>query len=165
MGNFRSFSRGKGKRGKSQRDPQSLPLPTPSIPVFLRPNGVVLPARCQVCGTWFPSGFMIGFGSTAGMVGNTSGPCPVCGGMGRIPDGVYNFEKLVEQVVPQLSGPEIASLHTSVGNSKQPSQVVDALDKDPRWRAVVEYLRPKTGAEIAAYVALLYAVLERHLGI
>ncbi|WP_416392516.1 SEC-C metal-binding domain-containing protein [Burkholderia sp. LFS061] len=58
-----------------------------------RPGGelmAVIPAICDRCGTAFPSGFWMD-GNTSGITftGSKSGPCPKCGGVGSIPDGVY----------------------------------------------------------------------------
>ena len=55
------------------------------------PSSTVIPAICNKCGTIFPSGFAIGEAArSTAMEGNTSGPCPECGGMGRIPNGMYD---------------------------------------------------------------------------
>jgi hypothetical protein len=49
----------------------------------------VMPAFCDSCGTAFPSGFDVSAGSI--LVGNKSGPCPNCGDMGSVPDGLVSF--------------------------------------------------------------------------
>jgi len=64
-----------------------------------------IPAFCDTCGTIFGSGFVIDHASQVHLEGNKSGPCPKCGGMGSVPDGVYNF---VRGVVQMLSAPEIS---------------------------------------------------------
>lgn len=43
-----------------------------------------LQAVCDDCGTEFPSGFFIEGCSNASFIGNKSGPCPNCGGMGSV---------------------------------------------------------------------------------
>jgi hypothetical protein len=51
-----------------------------------------LPAVCGTCGTIFPSGFAIAGGPH--YFSNTlAGPCPGCGGMGRVPDGVFDSNR------------------------------------------------------------------------
>lgn len=50
-----------------------------------------LPAICNKCGTVFNSGFVFGGNATVNMEGCSSGPCPKCGSMGNIPNGVYKF--------------------------------------------------------------------------
>lgn len=49
-----------------------------------------LPAICNSCGTIFNSGFLAN-GGTISINNCTSGPCPSCGGIGNIPNGVYNI--------------------------------------------------------------------------
>ncbi len=50
-------------------------------------------AVCDSCGTAFPSGIFIENSTNITMTGNRSGPCPRCGGMGRVPDGRYDATK------------------------------------------------------------------------
>lgn len=50
-------------------------------------------AVCDSCGAAFRSGFFFENASNITMVGNKSGPCPRCGGMGSIPDGRYDVTK------------------------------------------------------------------------
>lgn len=50
-----------------------------------------LPAICNKCGTVFSSGFAVSGNSSITMEGCSSGPCPKCGGIGNVPNGVYNF--------------------------------------------------------------------------
>ena len=66
----------------------------------------MLIAFCEnpACGAIFPATNIIGgSGSvTLEMTGNRVGPCPNCGGFGRIPDGVYHY---ANNVVEFLRGP------------------------------------------------------------
>jgi len=56
-------------------------------------------AVCDSCGTPFPSGFFFENASDITMVGNRSGPCPNCGGMGSIPDGRYDVTQDTIRIV------------------------------------------------------------------
>lgn len=49
-----------------------------------------IPAICPN-GHIFPSGFALGPGGAASVKNVTSGPCPKCGQMGIIPDGLHTF--------------------------------------------------------------------------
>jgi hypothetical protein len=53
----------------------------------------VIPAICDTpkCGTvWFAAHILeLGSGSSAQITNCATGPCPACGGSGRIPDGIY----------------------------------------------------------------------------
>lgn len=62
---------------------------------------MMVPAVCDACHAFFPSGFNIAGG--ASFAGCASGPCPRCGGMGHIPDGTYEF---IDNSIRLLSGPE-----------------------------------------------------------
>jgi hypothetical protein len=48
----------------------------------------VLPAICDQCSTLFNSGFMAENSRNITIEDFTTGPCPHCGGMGHVPDGV-----------------------------------------------------------------------------
>lgn len=54
---------------------------------------ITLPAFCdnQECGAVFPSGFIVENCREMTFKGCVSGPCPQCGGMGHLPEGVFNF--------------------------------------------------------------------------
>lgn len=67
----------------------------PTVVMFSpTPDGqpVNLLAVCDTCGTLFPSGFTIS-GGRHYLSGNLAGPCPGCGGMGRVPDGVVDLTR------------------------------------------------------------------------
>lgn len=50
-----------------------------------------LPATCESCGVqWMQPGIFGGTGQVT-MVGTMVGPCPMCGGFGRIQDGAYDL--------------------------------------------------------------------------
>jgi hypothetical protein len=66
----------------------NLRHPAPAVRLAAMP---ALAAICDNCGTVFPSGFAVE-GTGSGMfTGNKSGPCPDCGSMGSVPDGLYQF--------------------------------------------------------------------------
>src|SRR5919199_6231022 len=52
-----------------------------------------IPVICNRCKKmWFTHNFIGGTGNARiTMIDNTVGPCPYCGGTGRIPDGVYEL--------------------------------------------------------------------------
>ena len=56
-----------------------------------RASLAALPAICQTCGTIFRSGNSFENSTNITRSGNLSGPCPQCGRMGRIPDGLFSF--------------------------------------------------------------------------
>jgi hypothetical protein len=50
-------------------------------------------AVCDTCGTAYPSGIAIENSGNIRIEDVTSGPCPVCGSMGTVPDGRYDATK------------------------------------------------------------------------
>lgn len=50
---------------------------------------VSIPAVCDNCGRMFPSGLGMSGNARVFVYGSKSGPCPYCGSMGSIPDGLY----------------------------------------------------------------------------
>jgi hypothetical protein len=63
----------------------------------------LMPAFCDNCGTIFNSGVYGDNALQTTFVNCTAGPCPRCGGIGHIPDGVYN---LIGNAIEFLSGPQ-----------------------------------------------------------
>ncbi|MEC1650107.1 SEC-C metal-binding domain-containing protein [Bacillus vallismortis] len=61
-----------------------------------------LPAVCDNCNAIFRSGFVIE-NSTATLMNNKVGPCPRCGSVGSVSEGVFNF---IENTIEILSAPE-----------------------------------------------------------
>jgi hypothetical protein len=77
-----------------------------------------IPAVCNDCKNFFP-GDVVSENSTNVIFDNkTAGPCPRCGGTGRVPDGVYNF---FDNVIELVSGPDstVAELQRLAEKLKQ----------------------------------------------
>jgi hypothetical protein len=69
-----------------------------------------LPAVCESCGRlWTPDNLIGGEGRIE-IADVRVGPCPHCGGMGRIPDGVYDLSRSVTRMVSGLSLSDLTSL-------------------------------------------------------
>ena len=51
---------------------------------------VTIPAVCSSCGTLFYAPNLVGGSGTVEFRNSRLGPCPVCGGVGDIIDGIYN---------------------------------------------------------------------------
>jgi hypothetical protein len=72
-----------------------------------------MPAFCDNCGTIFGSGFVFENCRNVALRGNRVGPCPSCGGMGHVPDGVYditgNAIKLLQGTIKTASQLSILS--------------------------------------------------------
>jgi len=62
----------------------------------------MIPAFCISCGTSFSSGISAGNVRGMSLQNNMSGPCPKCGSMGRVIDGIFN---VTEDVIEIVSAP------------------------------------------------------------
>jgi hypothetical protein len=127
-----------------------------------------LPAICQTCGTIFRSGFWVDDSINVTMSGNLAGPCPQCGQMGRIPDGLFNF---IGEAVEVIESPGITTSRLqelidlvrglAIDSSMTPEQVADAVaEKAPGLGAVLKkYLVPQSAADFYAMLAALIGLL------
>lgn len=97
-----------------------------------------LPAFCdnQKCGAIFPSGFMINKAMNIKLQGNKSGPCPHCGSMGSIPDGVFNF---VESTIEIISAPQ----HTIEELGKLSKIITEAIKNRESNQTIAEKIEKK----------------------
>jgi SEC-C motif len=124
-----------------------------------------VPAICDACAAIFPSGYEADNCTNISFTNCASGPCPQCGGMGHVPDGVYNF---IGNTIELLSGPSktisqlnrIAEIIGNAKNSKMSYQeVVSEIDKNaPELSSLKEFL-PKTRNELYAFLALIVSII------
>ncbi|GJA11852.1 hypothetical protein KAM344_23540 [Aeromonas caviae] len=124
-----------------------------------------LPAICDDCGTMFPSGFVMENCTNISLSGNKSGPCPSCGGMGSIPDGVFN---VLGNVIEILDAPRktvdqlnryVRVLNSAREQKLSREQIKEQIDKDvPELASISDFL-PKTRNELYAFLALLLGIL------
>src|SRR5450830_1236996 len=84
----------------------------------------MLPAFCDTCGTVFGSGVVADTATNTTFSGNRSGPCPKCGGMGHIPDGVFNFIGNTIEIlrVPARTVAELTHLAKILREAQEKSQ-------------------------------------------
>lgn len=125
----------------------------------------IIPAFCDSCGTAFPSGIFAENCLHMTMTGNRSGPCPKCGGMGSVPDGIFN---IVGNAIEILNAPM-----RTVEQLKRYAQVLDEakeqklsredvkkkIDEEvPEFSTISQYL-PKNRSELYAFLALIISFL------
>ena len=120
-----------------------------------------VPAFCDNCGSVFPSGFSVSGEATLTTVGGKSGPCPICGSMGSVPDGVFRAagdvirllagsQKTIEQL--QMLVCIIAEARNTVS---EPNKAVDRIKREaPELSAIVEVL-PKTRNELYGFLTVI----------
>ncbi len=120
-----------------------------------------LPAFCDNCGAVFPSGFAIRGEGAKTFVGNKSGPCPVCGRMGSVPDGVFD---VTDNVIRLLSGPQktveqLRKLASVIKEAREtvekPNKAVEKIKNEaPELSSIVDAL-PKTRNELYGFLTII----------
>lgn len=124
----------------------------------------IVPAFCDTCGTAFNSGILVENSMNISFAGNMSGPCPSCGGMGHVPDGVFNF---IGNTIEILSAPgrtvsellgfaEILKDARARGESKE--QVVTRIEKSFPSLSYLAKLLPTTKSELYGFLGVIIAV-------
>src|SRR4030065_663226 len=113
----------------------------------------LIPAFCDTCGTVFNSGVFVENSTNISFTGNRAGPCPKCGGMGHIPDGVFNF---IGNTIEILSAPErtiselmrlVQILREAKANSETREQVASRIEKELPALSKLGKLLPENRAE------------------
>lgn len=124
-----------------------------------------IPAFCDSCGTPFPSGFSFENSFNITLSGNKCRPCPNCGGVGHVPDGVFNFIGRTIEILsaPQRTIEEITRLAEILRDAKtkqQSTEQVSAQIKQeiPGLYSLAELL-PKNRGELYAFLQLVLAAI------
>jgi hypothetical protein len=128
------------------------------------------PAICDSCGAIFGSeGFISGTGATnITITGSKVGPCPNCGGMGSIPDGVYGLQDDTLKVI-QASGTSPDTLQSLIGlleslerGEASGTQVIDRIEREAP--ALAPTVRSALGkSDPAKWIPLLIAIITLYL--
>lgn len=123
-----------------------------------------MPAFCGTCGLVFPSGFVVENSINVSFSGITA-HCPRCGGVGRVPDGIYN---VLGQAVQLLSGPnrsadQLRRLQTALeaarAEGQGPEKVREAiLATAPELTGLASAL-PTTRTELYAFIGVVITLL------
>lgn len=123
-----------------------------------------IPAFCDNCGTAFPSGFFMENCTNISLRGNKSGPCPKCGGMGSVPDGVFN---VIGDVIDIIDAPRktveqlsryVKVLHEARSLNFSREEVKRKIEEDVPELSGISSLLPKTRTELYAFIALLISL-------
>ena len=124
-----------------------------------------MPAFCDNCGTVFGSGFVFENCRSVTLKGNRSGPCPKCGGMGSIPDGVYditeNAIKLLQGSVKTVQQLHKLSVVLAEAQKRKLSkeQVQENIQQTvPELQNFASVL-PQTRSELYGFIGILLAAI------
>ncbi len=128
-----------------------------------------IPAFCDTCGTAFSSGIVVENSFNVSFSGNRSGSCPKCGGMGHVPDGVFN---VVGSTIEILSAPSrtiqeltrlVEILRAAKTSSAKPEDVARDIERDVPALAPLMQLLPANRSEWFAFLAVLLAIVQVYL--
>lgn len=126
----------------------------------------VVPAICDQCGTVVSSGIVLGGHVSATMVGNTSGPCPSCGSIGTIPDGLYDvFGEFIRILAlssrSATSLERLASLLRSAQQQELDSEATaTAIENEtPEFAELATNVRDRQGWSLYQYLTILLMVI------
>ncbi len=126
----------------------------------------IVPAFCDTCGTPFPSGFSFENATNITLSGNKSGPCPKCGGMGHIPDGVFNFIGSTIEILsaPQRTVEELSRLaqilHDAKSRQQSTEQVATKIKEELPELSSIADLLPKNRGELYGFLAVILAAIQ-----
>ena len=125
----------------------------------------VMPAYCDNCGAAFNSGFFLDNCTNVTLSGIQSGPCPRCGSMGSVPDGVFNviggvIERISllrdnEEILTKAS--EILTNALEVRASAQ--EVAQEIRRETPQISNLADVLPKTRVELYAFLSLIVLII------
>jgi hypothetical protein len=125
-----------------------------------------IPAFCDTCGAVFHSGIVVENSTNVTFSGNRAGPCPACGGIGHIPDGVFNFIGNTIEILsaPERTVEELTRLSDILREAKEkqqsPEEVAERIQKELPSLAGIGALLPKNRAELYGFLAVILAAAQ-----
>lgn len=124
-----------------------------------------MPAICDSCLMIFASGFEVVDCANTTFSGCTSGPCPKCGDVGRVPDGTYD---VFGDTLKLLSGPsqtieDLRRLSDILANARAQKasrdEVIATVEENvPKLRSIGDFL-PQTRPELYTVIGLVIAAI------
>ncbi|WP_198551560.1 SEC-C metal-binding domain-containing protein [Moritella sp. Urea-trap-13] len=99
------------------------------------------------------------------MTGNRSGPCPKCGGMGSVPDGVFN---VLEGAIEILNAPArtveqlmryVQVLNTAKEQHLSSEEVKERIDKEAPELSLMCMFLPKNFSDLCVFLTLIVTFL------
>lgn len=126
----------------------------------------ILPAFCDTCYTAFPSGIVVENVKNLTISRVQSRPCPRCGGIGHVPDGVFNA---IGNFIEVLSGPdrtvqELQRLATIIKDSRKNNETADQIKQKieedvPQLSPLMNLIVPKTAGDFYALLSVIIAII------
>jgi hypothetical protein len=129
----------------------------------------LVPAVCDNCGRLFSSGIEL-INSEVSFVDSGAGPCPHCGGNGRILSGVYNtlgetLSILIDPTNPGRAPGFLEVLKQIRDQNASPEEVRETIKRvEPQLRGLLTFLRDRENRkEVYIVIGLLIALLTLYL--
>lgn len=123
-----------------------------------------VPAFCGTCGAVFRSGIVVEKFTDETPAGNSGAPCPVCGRMGNVPGGVFNFLGNTIEILsaPQRTTDELTRLVEILSEASEkresPDVIVEVINGELPGLSGLADLLPKTRAGLNSYISMTVAV-------
>ena len=125
-----------------------------------------IPAICEKCHTVFPTGFnLVNGASNIAFKNCGGGPCPKCGGDGRILDGVYNaIGNAIEAFIGQQDINDLKQLLELLVLAKNEEwsreKVVTNITKStPTLTKIADWL-PKSRTDLYAFIVIIIMIIN-----
>lgn len=124
-----------------------------------------MPAFCDNCGAIFGSGFVFENCRNVTLSGSRVGPCPNCGGIGHVPDGVYditgNAIKLLQgsiKTVQQLQKLTFVLAEAQKRNLSKEQVQANIKETVPELNNFASVL-PQTRSELYGFIGIILTAI------
>lgn len=124
-----------------------------------------IPAFCDFCGAAFPSGLIVE-NSYIKSSRSKSGPCPRCGGMGTVIEGLFHVtgEAIEILAAPTTTIDQLQKLKGIIkyaaANKKSSDEIAQDIEKEiPEISEISRYI-PKSPSELVAWLSLILLAIQ-----
>lgn len=125
-----------------------------------------IPVVCNKCEKTFIATNLIGGTGTVTLTNVEYGPCPFCGGQGRVLDGTYSFVGEVTNLLqaPQRTVDELQKLASIFEDAQKygagKEEIREQVQREAPQLASIADLLPRNRAEVYAFLALVIAIIQ-----
>jgi hypothetical protein len=122
-----------------------------------------IPAVCDSCGRVFVATNLIGGTGSVQLENVGVGPCPYCGGMGKVPDGLYEFAGDAVRILRSRTADELDAIRSIVERVRAGELDTEAagaeIDRVAPGAGALSALLSGRSQTLAAWLAVLIALL------
>lgn len=127
----------------------------------------IIAAICDGCGTVYSFGITLVDPATRAMAGHTTGPCPRCGAMGTVPDGLYDIFRDIFGILARTprEGLSLWRLAALVRQARfqgmdSESTAIAIETKEPEFARLANDIRDRNCFSLYQYLSMLLIVIE-----